>query len=75
VAVDADALATLPDEQLQRLLGAVAHEFADRVVHGRDLKPFPPDAPLSATEALVVAGQLLRGAEISSFELASMLNI
>jgi hypothetical protein len=70
------AIAELPDDDLQRLLGSVAHEYAQRVVGGgADLLPFAPDAALSATETLVVAGQLLRAAEISSFELASMLNI
>jgi hypothetical protein len=69
-------IAVLPDDELQRLFGDVARAYAERVIqNGTDLLPSAPEAALSATAALVVAGQILRAAEISSFELASILNI
>jgi hypothetical protein len=71
------ALATLDDEQLQRLFGELVHEYAERILAATDtpLAPYTAEAGITATEALVVAGQILRTAEISSFELATILNI
>ena len=69
-------LAEFPNDVLQELFGDVAREYAGRVVEGEaDLAPFASGTALTATESLVVAGQILRAAEISSFELASILNI
>jgi len=71
------ALAAFDDEQLQRLVGLLVHEYAKRVLAATEtpLPPYTPQAGIAATEALVVAGQILRTAEISSFELATILNI
>jgi hypothetical protein len=73
----AEAGAALDDDQLQRLLGLLLHEYAERILAATDtpLAPYAPEAGITATEALVVAGQILRTAEISSFELATILNI
>jgi len=71
------ALESLDGDDLQHVLTAAMRSYAARILaDGR--APFPAfsaGSPLTATEALVVAGEILRAAEISSFELASMLNI
>ncbi|MEN3284790.1 MAG: hypothetical protein V7607_5930 [Solirubrobacteraceae bacterium] len=74
--IEADA-AALDDEQLQRVLGLLLHEYAERILAATEtpLAPYAPEAGITATEALVVAGQILRTADISSFELATILNI
>jgi hypothetical protein len=75
--LDAAADSLSPDE-LQHALTALLRAYAQRIIDAGGAAPFPPftaEAPLTATEALLVAGEILRAAEISSFELASMLNI
>ena len=74
VASAVDGLDTL---ELQRLMELVVRRYAALILgQGSDLTlPFPPGSTITATEALVAAGQILRFAEISSFELASILNI
>jgi hypothetical protein len=74
---DGAAVAGLGDEELQQLLGRLVHEYAERILAATEtpLAPYPPEAGITATEALVVAGQILRTADISSFELATILNI
>jgi hypothetical protein len=72
-----DAAASPEPEELQRALTAVLRAYAHAIM-AEGSAPFPPFSsrdPLTATEALLVAGEILRAAEISSFELASMLNI
>jgi hypothetical protein len=66
----------LDEEALQRLLTAVVRTYARRSLDRREweIAPFAPEAEVTATEALVVAGSILRAAEISSFELASIFN-
>jgi hypothetical protein len=67
----------LDEAALQRLLTAVTRSYARRSLDQRDwaIEPFAPDAEMTATEALVTAGAILRAAEISSFELATIFNI
>jgi hypothetical protein len=71
------AIGSLDGDELQQVLTSVLRDYAARVLaDGR--APFPPfseASPLTPTEALVVAGEILKAAKISSFELASMLNI
>jgi hypothetical protein len=70
-------LSTLDDHQVQRLFGLLLHEYAERILAATEtpLAPWAPDAGITATEALVAAGQIMRAANISSFELATILNI
>jgi hypothetical protein len=67
----------LDEAALQRLLTAVTRSYARRSLDRRDwaIEPFAPGAEMTATEALVTAGAILRAAEISSFELATIFNI
>jgi hypothetical protein len=66
----------LDDEALQRLLTAAVRAYSRRSLDrpAWSLEPFAPGAEVTATEAIVVAGAILRSAEISSFELASIFN-
>lgn len=66
----------LGDEELQRLLSAAVRTYAKRSLERREweLAPFAPEAALTATEVIVAAGSMLRAAEISSFELATIFN-
>ena len=71
------AVTSLEPDQLQHALTVVLRAYAQGIIAAGSA-PFPPFSatdPLTATEALLVAGEILRAAEISSFELASMLNI
>lgn len=64
------------DRGLQELLLAAVRSYARRVTDDAvPLAPVPADVELTATEALLVAGGLLRAAEVSSFELAMMFNL
>jgi hypothetical protein len=68
----------LEPADLQQLLSVATRAYAARILEHSGAAPFPPFPPQSgvtATEALLVVGEILRAAEISSFELASMLNI
>jgi hypothetical protein len=71
------AVAELDDAQLQQLLGLLLHEYAERVLAATEipLAPYGEATGITATEALMVAGQIMRTANISSFELATILNI
>jgi hypothetical protein len=69
--------AALTDEQLVEQLAALLREYAARV---QAAPPGPLAAAhwsrrLNATESALVAIDLLRAAEITSFELAAMFNI
>jgi hypothetical protein len=66
----------LDEASLQRLLTAVVRAYSRRSLDRREweIAPFAPEAEVTATEALVAAGSILRAAEISSFELASIFN-
>jgi hypothetical protein len=66
---------SLDDSALQRLLATTLRVYAGRIIESGSFPPFTTTDPLTATEALLTAGEILRAAEISSFELASMLNI
>jgi hypothetical protein len=65
------------DGDLQQLLTAAVRSYARRSLDRPEgaLPPFAGAGDVSATEALVAAGAILREAEISSFELATILNI
>jgi hypothetical protein len=67
----------LDDGDLQRLLTAAVRSYARRSLDRPEgaLAPFAGPDEVSATEAIVAAGAILREAEISSFELATILNI
>jgi hypothetical protein len=67
----------LDDEELQQLLAAVVRSYAARIIDepGDALAPFPPDSGVTATDAILAAGEILRAMEISSFELATILNL
>jgi hypothetical protein len=67
----------LDDGDLQRLLTAALRSYARRSLDRPEgaLTPFAGPAEVTPTEALVAAGAILREAEISSFELATILNI
>jgi hypothetical protein len=74
----AAAASSLEPSELQRLLTLVTRAYAERIIEQHGSAPFPPyaaGAEVTATETLVVVGEMLRASEISSFELASMLNI
>jgi hypothetical protein len=69
--------AALTDEELMAQLAPLLKEYAARV-----LEQLPGPLPgarwatrLNATESALVAVDLLRAAEITSFELAAMFNI
>jgi hypothetical protein len=66
----------LDDAALQRLLTAAVRTYSRRSIDrpAWEIEPFAPEAEVTATEALVAAGAILRAAEISSFELASIFN-
>jgi hypothetical protein len=69
--------AELTDDQLVEQLAALLKEYAARV---QENPPGPLDAArwstrLNATESAIVSVDLLRAAEITSFELAAMFNI
>jgi hypothetical protein len=66
----------LDDAALQRLVTVVVRCYSRRSLDRREweIAPFAPEAEVTATEALVAAGSILRAAEISSFELASIFN-
>jgi hypothetical protein len=69
--------ADLTDEQLVERLAELMKEYAARV---QESPPGPLPAAqwatrLNATESALVSVDLLRGAEITSFELAAMFNI
>ena len=69
--------ADLTDEQLVEQLAELMKEYAVRV-QASPPGPLPAAqwAPrLNATECALVSVDLLRGAEITSFELAAMFNI
>ena len=68
---------SLTDDELCERLAALVKEYVARV---QDVPPGPlPGARwserLNATECALVSVDLLRGAEITSFELAAMFNI
>jgi hypothetical protein len=65
------------DGDLQRLLTAAVRSYARRSLDRPEgaLRPFANPGEVSPTEAIVAAGAILRDAEISSFELATILNI
>jgi hypothetical protein len=69
--------ATIDDLHLQRDLEKAVRAYAARILDEREgaVDPFPAGSPVTPTEALVVAGAILRTAEISSFELAAILNL
>jgi hypothetical protein len=64
------------DAWLQNDLEAAVRAYAARILDAPEgsLDPFPAGSAVTPTEALVVAGAILRFAEISSFELAAILN-
>jgi hypothetical protein len=66
----------LDDAALQRLLTAAVRCYSRRSLDRREweIAPFAAGAEVTATEALVTAASILRAAEISSFELASIFN-
>jgi phage portal protein BeeE len=66
----------LGDADLQRLLSAAVRTYSNRSLERREgaLDPFAPESALTPTEVIVAAGQMLRAAEISSFELATIFN-
>jgi hypothetical protein len=66
----------LGDADLQRLLTAAVRTYANRSLERREwaLAPFAPEVELTPTEVIVAAGSMLRAAEISSFELATIFN-
>jgi hypothetical protein len=68
---------TVADARLQHDLEAVVRAYAARILGEPQgsVAPFPPGSDITPTEALVVAGAILRAAEISSFELAAILNL
>jgi hypothetical protein len=71
------AASTLSDEELVEQLAALLREYVERV---QAQPPGPLAAArwstrLNATESALVAVDLLRAAEITSFELAAMFNI
>jgi hypothetical protein len=68
---------TVDDARLQHDLEAVVRAYAARILGEPQgaVAPFPPGSDITPTEALVVAGAILRAAEISSFELAAILNL
>jgi hypothetical protein len=65
------------DARLQQDLETVVRAYAARILEEPQgtVAPFPPGSDITPTEALVVAGEILRAAEISSFELAAILNL
>lgn len=67
----------LGDADLQRVLTAAVRAYARRSLDRPEgaLAPFARPDEVSATEAIVAAGAILREAEISSFELATILNL
>jgi len=71
------AAESLTPPELQHALTVLLRAYAQRVMAAGSapFPPFSPADPLTATEALLAAGEILRAAEISSFELASMLNL
>jgi hypothetical protein len=69
--------ADLTDEQLVEQLAELVKEYVARV-QANPPGPLPAaqwGARLNATESALVSVDLLRGAEITSFELAAMFNI
>jgi hypothetical protein len=69
--------ADLTDEQLVERLAELMKEYAARV-QASPPGPLPASrwaTRLNATESALVSVDLLRGAEITSFELAAMFNI
>jgi hypothetical protein len=64
------------DAELQRLLTVAVRAYSRRSLDrpAWEVEPFAPGAEVTATEAIVTAGAILRAAEISSFELASIFN-
>jgi hypothetical protein len=69
--------AELTDEQLVEQLAALVKEYVARV-QANPPGPLPTAewaTRLNATESALVAVDLLRAAEITSFELAAMFNI
>jgi hypothetical protein len=70
-------LAELTDEELMEQLASLLREYVARV-QASPPGPLPVArwaARLNATESALVAVDLLRAAEITSFELAAMFNI
>jgi hypothetical protein len=69
--------AALTEEQLMEELAALVKEYVARV-QANPPGPLPAahwGTRLNATESAIVAVDILRGAEITSFELAAMFNI
>jgi len=69
--------AELTDEQLVERLTELMKEYVERV-QANPPGPLPAArwaTRLNATECALVSVELLRGAEITSFELAAMFNI
>jgi hypothetical protein len=68
---------SLTDDELCEQLAALVKEYAARV-QAAPTGPLPAGrwgARVTATECALVSVDLLRGAEITSFELAAMFNI
>jgi hypothetical protein len=67
----------LDEAALRRLLTATVRSYARRSLERPEgaIQPFATGAEVAPTEALVTAGAILRAAEISSFELATIFNM
>jgi hypothetical protein len=63
------------DLAIQRALAAAVDAYAERVLEGGDLPPFPGDHEVSQTAVAVTAAAMLKMAEVYSFELAAMFNV
>ena len=60
--------AALSDDELQRALAGLVREYARRAEE-RAFAPFPPDADVTATEAMITVSAILSATGLQLFEL------
>lgn len=58
-----------PDEALQQALSALVRLYVEKHEAGQRILPFGENAEVSATAVLIMAGALLKGANLQLFEL------
>ncbi|HZV48868.1 MAG TPA: hypothetical protein VFD49_03790 [Candidatus Dormibacteraeota bacterium] len=63
------------DLEIQRRLAAAVKAYAERVLEGGDLPPFPEDHDVSQTAVAISAAAMLKMVQVYSFELAVMFDV
>lgn len=63
------------DHELQSRLAEAVSAYAQRVLEGGALPPFPEGHSVGQTEVAIAAAAMLKQVEVYSFELATMFNV